>query len=77
MSSYSDEYVKALESQCELLALHIQYLCLDVEALPSYQDVYGKGAFPMIEAINRLDETRKVAEKVIAEHYEKKGTNRS
>ncbi len=71
MSNYDDEYVETLEKQCELLAQHIQFLCLDVEALPSYQDVIGKGATPMIEAINKLDETRKEADKVVGEHYEK------
>lgn len=71
MPNYSDEYVEMLEKQCDLLARHIQFLCLDAEALPSYQDIYGRGAAPTIEAINKLDETRKEAEKVIGEHYEK------
>ncbi len=68
--NYSDEYIANLENQCSILAEGLQVLCLDIDSLPSYQDLYGKGAHSMIEAINKLDESRKVAEHIVSEHYE-------
>jgi hypothetical protein len=65
-----DQYIANLEKQCGILAERLQVLCIDIDALPSCQDIYGKGAHSMIEAINNLDESKQVAEHVISEHYE-------
>ncbi|CZF79691.1 hypothetical protein [Grimontia marina] len=67
---YDDDYIDALEKQIEILVYHLQLVCLDVEALPSHQDIYGKGAREMISRLEALDDTRKTAEKLVGEHFE-------
>ncbi|HAS7881647.1 TPA: hypothetical protein I7566_05215 [Vibrio cholerae] len=69
-NDYDDKYIEALEKQVEILAHHLQIVCLDVEALPSHQEIYGKGANEMINRIEALWETKISADKVIGEHFE-------
>ncbi|PSV00362.1 hypothetical protein [Photobacterium kishitanii] len=69
-TKHSDEYIKTLKKQLDTLANHLMLVCLDVEAIPSHQEIYGAGADKMIASIEALDETRKVAEKAIGEHFE-------
>ncbi|GHZ47432.1 hypothetical protein VCSRO8_2844 [Vibrio cholerae] len=40
-NDYDEKYIEALEKQVEILAHHLQIVCLDVEALPSHQEIYG------------------------------------
>ena len=50
-NDYDEKYIEALEQQVETLVHHLQLVCLDVEALPSHQEIYGKGANEMIERL--------------------------
>ncbi|EOX4129999.1 hypothetical protein ACPF4J_003141 [Vibrio cholerae] len=52
------------------LVHHLQLVCLDVEALPSHQEIYGKGAHEMIERLETLYDTQKSAEKAIGDHFD-------
>lgn len=69
-NDYDEEYIQALEKQVEILAHHLQIVCLDVEALPSHQEIYGNGAYEMINRLEALWETKISADKVIGEHFE-------
>ncbi len=69
-NDYDEKYIEALEKQVEILAHHLQIVCLDVEALPSHQEIYGNGAYEMINRLEALWETKISADKVIGEHFE-------
>ncbi|EOX3379499.1 hypothetical protein ACPFUC_001935 [Vibrio cholerae] len=69
-NDYDEKYIEALEQQVETLVHHLQLVCLDVEALPSHQEIYGKGANEMIERLETLYDTQKSAEKAIGDHFD-------
>ncbi len=69
-TDYDEKYIEALEKQVETLVHHLQLVCLDVEALPSHQEIYGKGAHEMIDRLEALYDTQKSAERAVGEHFE-------